>query len=262
MEHSNIPPVVILAGGRGTRLGSFEQQLPKPMVEVGGIPIILRIMDHYSNDGFNNFIILAGYKSELIKNFMRNLKFYGNDIEINLANETVSFVSGFPTRKRENWNITILDSGIETQTGGRILHAAPLLNKYENFFLTYGDALADVNFKNELDFHIKHGKIGTVLGVTVKSKFGKIEVEGSKVVSFSEKPSSRGETISGGFFVFKREILDFITDSKTVLEGDPLSKIASLDQLEVFRHESFWQCMDTPRELAILEEAVSKRENS
>lgn len=262
MKNSTNPPVVILAGGRGTRLGSFEQQLPKPMVEVAGVPIILRIMDSYSEHGFNNFIILAGYKSELIKNFMKNLKFFGNNVQIDIVSDTVTCVPGFSTKKRENWNITILDSGVETQTGGRVLHAAPLLHQFENFFLTYGDALTDVNFNNELDFHIKHGKIGTVLGVSIKSKFGKLELDGSKVISFSEKPSIRGETISGGFFVFKREILDYIENAATILEGEPLSRISALNQLEVFQHESFWQCMDTPRELAILEETILAMEKN
>jgi glucose-1-phosphate cytidylyltransferase len=256
VENIAKPPVVILAGGRGTRLGSLEQQLPKPMVEVAGVPIILRIMDSYSKYGFSNFIILAGYKSEMIKNFMINLKYFGNNIEINMENESLLFPAGFKTKNREKWRITVLDSGIETETGGRILHAAPILKQHSDFFLTYGDALADVDFEKELDFHLSHAKIGTVLGVSIKSKFGKIETDGSKVLTFAEKTANKGEVISGGFFVFKKEILNYIDSSATILESEPLTRITSIDQLEAFHHQGFWQCMDTPRELAILEQAV------
>jgi len=249
-------PVVILAGGLGSRLGETTQRIPKPMVEVAGAPIMLRIMDNYASYGFKNFVILAGYKSDMIRSFIGGLHLRDVNLTYSTLNGEASTTSVFPVGNTRDWMVTVLDSGVDTNTGGRLLHAKPFLEHHENFFLTYGDALTDVDFGEELSFHCRHSKIGTVLGVLQQSKFGKLELNGERVIEFSEKPKSAGNLISGGFFIFNHGIFDYLTSKDSVLEEHPLRELTNDKQLMCFQHGGFWQCMDTPKEMTIMEEAI------
>lgn len=253
---SRKPPVLILAGGLGSRLGDITQNIPKPMIELAGVPILVRIMESYAAQGFAEFVVLAGYKADVIKSYFANITNHQPNITFDLSSGFSTTPSGYPVAIPRGWNVTILDSGIETETGGRLLHATKFLESHEVFFLTYGDALCDVDFEAELKFHLSHGRIGTVLGVNPPSKFGLLEVDGTLVKSFSEKRKNPGELISGGFFIFNSGILAMIEGPHTVLEENPLRQLANASELEVYRHQGFWHCMDTPRELASLQAIV------
>lgn len=227
--------VVILAGGLGTRLSEYTKKIPKPMVKVKKKPIITHIMEHYAKFGFKNFFVATGYKQQIIKNYFKNKKF--------------------------GWNINIINTGLKTMTGGRLKRLKKFL-KEDSFLLTYGDGLSDVNIKNLIKFHKKNKAIVTLTAVRPPARFGAIKIKGKKVKYFKEKSRLNEGWINGGFFVMEPKIFDYIKGDKTFLEREPLSKLGSNNKLNAFKHNGFWQCMDTVRDKEILEKALSKKKLS
>lgn len=243
-------PVVILAGGFGTRLREETEFRPKPMVPIGGRPIIWHIMKSYAHYGFYKFIICLGYKGDMIKDYFLNYGIHGVDVTIN----TKTGVVIEHQENEEGWEVTLTDTGENCFTGGRVARASRYIDT-DKFLLTYGDGVADVNLDALLKFHNSHGKIATVTGVTVPSRFGNLEIDADRVISFSEKNVLSDKYINGGFFVFEKEFLKYLVmDSSCVLERAPLHDAARDGQLMVYRHNGFWQCMDTFRERQKLEE--------
>jgi glucose-1-phosphate cytidylyltransferase len=240
--------VVILAGGQGTRLSEETAVIPKPMVEIGGKPLLWHIMNIYSAYGFHDFVIALGYRGDVIKNYFINFYHYQNDLHIDLRTGVVTVT---PTSE-SNWRVHLIDTGLQTQTGGRVARMRRLLAG-GTFMLTYGDGVGDVDITRLLAFHRQHGKLATVTAVRPVARFGEISVEGSRVVHFKEKPQTGEGLINGGFFVFEPGVLDYLDDDQTVLEGAPLERLAREGQLMAYRHEQFWQCMDTLRDKIFLE---------
>jgi glucose-1-phosphate cytidylyltransferase len=242
--------VVLLAGGLGTRLREETEVKPKPMVEVGGRPILWHIMKTYASYGHTDFVICAGYKGEVIKNWFANFRILNSDFTVSFKNSVnIQFHSEL---EEMGWNATIADTGAETMTGGRIKKVAKYVGK-ETFLCTYGDGLADVDIAKLMEFHKSHGKIATLTTVKPVSRFGVLEIGASnQIESFKEKPQAEG-FINGGFFVFEPEIFDYLNED-CVLEQEPLRRLAEEGQLMAFHHEGFWQPMDTFRELTILNE--------
>ena len=241
--------VVILAGGFGTRLAEETDRIPKPMVEIGGKPILWHIMKIYSHWGFNEFVIAAGYKAEVIKEYFLNYYALNSDITVNLSTGEVSFFGG---RKKENWIVHIIDTGLYTNTGGRVKRLEKFIGR-QRFMLTYGDGVANINIKKLLEFHEKVGKIATITAVRPPARFGGIIFDGDLVAKFTEKPQIGEGWINGGFMVFEPEIFDWIEGDHTSLEADVLEELAQEGQLAAYKHEGFWQCMDTLRDKRLLE---------
>lgn len=248
--------VVILAGGFGTRLSEYTDLIPKPLVPVSGMPIIWHIMKLYSFYGHRKFYIALGYKGEEIKKFFRDYQFFQNDIKILTKSSQVEMI----TNKNEDWEINLIETGAESMTGGRLKRMSPFID--DDFMLTYGDGIADININDLVNFHIDNNKIGTVTCVRPMPKYGIIEIEDNLAVSFEEKNKMKTGWINGGFFVFKKEFLDFIEDDNTVLERNPLEKISSMKELSAYKHEGFWQCMDTKRDKDFLDEYLSHKTNT
>ena len=223
--------VVILAGGLGTRLSEYTKKIPKPMVKINKKPIIFHIMKHYAKFGFKDFFIAAGYKQQVLKNYFRN--------------------------KNLGWKINIINTGPKTMTGGRLKRLKKYL-KNETFLLTYGDGLSDVNINKLIKFHNKNKGYATLTAVRPPARFGAIKIKGKKVTYFKEKSKLNEGWINGGFFVFEKEIFNYIKNDQTFLEKEPLSKIGNLKKLNAFKHNGFWQCMDTVRDKEILEKAFKK----
>ena len=245
--------VVILAGGLGTRLSEETELIPKPMVLIGNKPILVHIIEHYSKYGFNDFIIALGYKQEIIKNYFSNFIKNNSDLEVDLKSNKVKILSS----KKFNWKIKLVFTGYESNTGGRLL----LLKKYikdNNFMLTYGDGLSNINLKKLLDFHKKHKKIATVTAVRPEARFGNIKIDKNKSVhSFAEKPRTDSGLINGGFFVFNKKIFKYIKDDSSILEKYPLEELAKDNNLFAYHHKGFWQCMDNIRDKKYLESLLS-----
>jgi glucose-1-phosphate cytidylyltransferase len=243
-------PVVILAGGLGTRLREETEFRPKPMVPIGGKPILWHIMKIYAHYGFYRFIICLGYKGEMIKNYFLNSHLDGVDF-------TVQTKTGFVTEHQinsENWEVTLADTGQTCMTGGRIARIARYINA-ERFLVTYGDGLANVNIDDLLNFHLSHKKLITLTGVNLISRFGNLEISGNKIISFAEKKKINDEWINGGFFVCEREFLKYLSpQDDCVFEQEPLKRSAADGELMMYKHTGFWQCMDTYREHQLLEE--------
>lgn len=237
--------VVILAGGFGSRLSEETIDKPKPMVEVGLKPIIWHIMKLYSYYRFNEFIICAGYKSNYIKS-------YFNEYMMNLHDITFDFKNNLKTyhkKKVDPWNITIVDTGLNTNTGGRIKKIKNFLDDDDNFFMTYGDGVGNINIKKLLDNHLKSNKIGTVTAVLPKAKYGNLNFNlRGKLKSFEEKPKSEGGWVNGGFFVLNKKIFKYIKSDKTIFEHEPLNSLVRENQLNAYFHKDFWQSMDTLRD--------------
>ncbi len=242
--------VVILAGGFGTRFSEETDLRPKPMIEIGGKPIIWHIMKIYATYGINEFIIALGYKAEVIKEYFLNFYAINNDISIDLSNGKTTIHDG----KQPNWKIHLVDTGLHTQTGGRLKRLQGWLDDNEPFLFTYGDGVADIDIQALMEFHQTHGKLATVTTVRAPARFGRIRYEGNQVVDFHEKPETGEGWINGGFYVLNKKAIDYITDDETVWEIDPLQRLTQEGELTGFPHYKFWSCMDTLREKNFLED--------
>ena len=240
--------VVILAGGYGTRLSEETTVRPKPMVEIGGKPILWHIMNIYSAHGFDDFIIACGYKGEVIKDYFRQLYYQNADLVVDL--EKGSFTTVNPQSPK--WKVAVIDTGLETMTGGRLLRLKRWVGD-QPFMVTYGDGVGSVDIAELLKFHKAHGKLATVTAVRPPARFGGLVFQGDLVSEFSEKPQASEGWINGGFFIFQPEVLDYIQDDSTILERVPLERLAADGQLVAYRHTGFWQPMDTVRERQLLE---------
>tara|TARA_Y100000741_G_C18252053_1_gene557622 strand:- start:271 stop:963 length:693 start_codon:yes stop_codon:yes gene_type:complete len=225
--------VVILAGGLGSRLSEITKKIPKPMIKIGKEPIIVHIMNTFLKYGFNEFIIASGYKSFLIERFFK--------------------------KNKKDYKVKIVNTGIDTMTGGRLIPLKKILKK-ERFFLTYGDGVSNINIKKLLKFHIKNNKIGTVTAVHPVARFGEIVIKKNLVKSFKEKPQTKKDWINGGFFIFEPSFLNLIKNKNDILEGRPLESLSRKKQLSAYKHTGFWQCMDTKRDRDYLEK-ISRTSN-
>ena len=245
-----IMKTVILAGGFGTRLSEYTDIKPKPMVEIGGQPILWHIMNIYSHCGFNDFVIALGYKGEVIKEYFLNYYSLKSDFTIDLTNGKANYLH----KKMMDWKVTLIDTGLNSMTGGRIKR----LQKYigdETFMLTYGDGVANVNINKLVEFHTNHGKMATITAVHPAARFGELVISKEQdVISFKEKPQITKGWINGGFFVLEPEFFDLIEGDSTVLEEEPLERAAEAGELKAYLHDGFWQCMDTVRDRKVLED--------
>jgi glucose-1-phosphate cytidylyltransferase len=239
--------VLILAGGYGTRLSEETDIRPKPMVEIGGKPIIWHIMKMYSHYGFNDFVILLGYKGYSIKEYFANYYLHQSDVTFDMSNGGMEIHNN----SSEPWKVTLLDTGLDSMTGGRIKRAVDFIGD-ETFLLTYGDGVSDVNIKNLVEFHKMNKAKLTLTAIQPAGRFGALDIDGNKVEKFIEKPEGDGSWINGGFMVCEPEILDFIESDQTVLEQEPLRKLAEIGELAAFKHDGFWSCMDTLRDKVAL----------
>lgn len=236
--------VVILAGGYGTRISEESDIKPKPMIEIGGKPILWHIMKHYSSYGFNEFVILLGYKSYVIKEYFANYYLHNSDVTIDTAKQSLEIHDNYS----EDWKITLLETGIDTMTGGRVKRAQKYIGN-DPFFLTYGDGVSDVNIKELLKFHNTHGKKMTMTAIQPEGRFGALDtLPDGRVSKFLEKPKGDGSWINGGFFVCDPSILNYISNDTTILERDPLERLAQEGELFSYKHDGFWKCMDTLRD--------------
>jgi glucose-1-phosphate cytidylyltransferase len=244
--------VLILCGGQGTRFREETEFRPKPMIEIGGRPILWHIMKHYAHHGMKDFVLCLGYKGHVIKDFFLNYEAHVTDLTVHLGRQKAVEYHG--SHAEDDWTVTLADTGPTAQTGARIRRAGKYLGP-EPFCATYGDGVSDVDLTALVAFHRSHGKLGTVTGVRPKSRFGELTVSGGQVTSFAEKPAADG-MISGGFFVFEREFVDQYLDSRDdlILEHEPLQRLAAAGQLMVFEHHGFWQSMDTLRDWRTLED--------
>ena len=241
--------VVILAGGLGTRLTEETETRPKPMVEIGGRPILWHIMKIYAHHGFREFVVALGYKGDVIKRyFLDYSKLQCQNLTVNLGSGDVMRRGGPP----EDWTVHLVDTGYSTNTGGRLKRLAPILGR-ETFMATYGDGVADVDIQALVRFHRGHGKRATATAVRPPARFGGLVFEGDRIAEFTEKPQVGEGWINGGFFVLEPEVLDYIADDQTSWEREPLEQLAGEGQLMAYRHGEFWQCMDTLRDLRLLE---------
>lgn len=248
MQQITQTPVFILCGGLGTRLKEETEFKPKPMVPIGNYPILWHIMHIYRRHGFRKFILCTGFKSEVIKSFFLNYASMNSDFTVDLKTNNLTMHT---IDHEEDWEVTLAYTGEETMTGGRIAIAAEkYLSNSEHVAVTYGDGLTNANLKAELDFHLTHGKIGTVLGVNPPSRFGEILLSGDEVVEFAEKPEFTEKWINGGYFFFNREFFtEYLEKNEDcILERTPLVKLAKAGQLNIYKHRGFWACMDTQRD--------------
>jgi glucose-1-phosphate cytidylyltransferase len=242
--------VVILAGGLGTRLVEETTVRPKPMVEIGGRPILWHIMKLYSAQGFNDFILCLGYKGYYIKEFFANYFLHMSDVTFDMSTNQMEV----HRRSAEPWRVTLVDTGEKTMTGGRIKRIREHVAQEEVFALTYGDGVADIDLNAELAFHRGHGKLATVTAVRPMRQFGEINLVGDRIQSFQEKPENRSDWISGGFFMLSPKIIDRIEDDMTIWERGPMSSLVEDDEMRAFVHTGFWHAMDTLRDKMFLEE--------
>jgi len=240
---------VILAGGKGTRLMEETVIKPKPMVEIGEKPILWHIMKIYSVYGINEFIICVGYKGYIIKEYFANYFLHNSDLTVDLKNNSITYHSS----KAEPWKVTIVDTGEDTQTGGRLKRVAKYLKGEDIFCFTYGDGLTDANIEDEIKFHKNHGKLATILAVQPPGRFGALKIEGKSVIDFIEKPPGDGSWINGGFFVLSSKVIELIKGDEIPWEGEPLRKLAEMGELVAFKHRGFWHPMDTLRDKLYLE---------
>jgi glucose-1-phosphate cytidylyltransferase len=249
-------PVVILCGGRGSRLGEESDIRPKPMVEIGGKPILWHIMKIYSSYGYNRFILALGYKADYIKTYFQNYRNSAYDFTLHMRQDKeIIYHSSAPEKE---WEITFIDTGLETLKGARIKMLEKYINS-DNFFLTYGDGVSNIDIEKLYNFHIENNKIATLSAVRPPSRFGIIEIKNNIVEKFDEKPQMSEGFINGGFFVLNRKIFDFLTEEINCdFEFGPLDKIARIGQLMAYKHNEFWQCMDTKREKDYLENLWSQ----
>jgi glucose-1-phosphate cytidylyltransferase len=245
--------VAILAGGVGSRLAEETQIKPKPMVEIGGHPILWHIMKHYAHYGFAEFVIALGYKGEIIKRYMVDYCRMRSNLTVDFRNGDVEVHDSY----KADWTVELIDTGIDTFTGGRIKRLAPYLGN-RTFMLTWGDGVSDVNLNALLKFHKSHGKLATLTAVRPAARFGHLDIDGCKVREFSEKPQTSEGWINGAFFVLEPGIFDYIDGDETQWEKEPLENLARDGELMAYRHTSFWQCMDTMRDKVLLESLWQK----
>jgi glucose-1-phosphate cytidylyltransferase len=247
--------VLILAGGFGSRLSEETSLKPKPMIEIGGKPILWHIMKIYSYYGFNDFVILCGYKGYMIKSYFVNYYRHMADMTIDMGNNSIEYHKN----NAEPWKVTLIDTGIDTMTGGRIKRVKEYIGN-EPFMLTYGDGVADVNIPELLEYHKSHGKAITMTAVQPEGRFGSLVLdEIGKVINFVEKPKGDGTWINGGFFVCEPKIIDYIENDKTFFEREPLENLAKDGELYTYKHLGFWKPMDTLRDKSQLEELIDKK---
>jgi glucose-1-phosphate cytidylyltransferase len=251
--------VVLLCGGKGTRLGEVTAGLiPKPMVRIGGKPILWHLMDSFASQGFSEFVLCAGHLSEVIKHYFTNLRSFSSDIRAETGSGAVSYL----TKSMNNWIVTVAETGEETMTAGRLVQASKYLGE-EPFILTYGDGLANVNITSLLAFHASHGKLATITGVVPPGRFGELGLKGDQVVQMLEKPEQSDRYINGGFMVLNRQFVDTYCNVENanglMLERAPLERAAKDGELMVFRHKGFWQCMDTARDWELLNELAQQK---
>jgi glucose-1-phosphate cytidylyltransferase len=245
---------VILAGGFGTRIADVDSTIPKPLIKINDKPLLWHILKHYSKFGFNDFIIAGGYKIDKIKEYFLNLDYLNNDFEINYVNNKIKILSKI---KKKKWKVSIVDTGKNSMTGGRILRLKKYLKDEKNFMVTYGDGLCDVNIKHLLKFHISHKKICSVTAVRPQARFGELQIKNKKVVKFKEKPQVQDGRINGGYFVFTNKIFDYLENTQTILEKEPLENLSKSYNLMAFNHDGFWHCVDTKRDLESLEKIIT-----
>ena len=241
---------IILAGGLGSRLSEETVLRPKPMVEIGGKPILWHIMNIYAAHGVNEFIIALGYKAEVIKEYFLNFYAINNDISVDLSNGKTVIHDG----NQPDWKIHLVDTGLYTQTGGRLKRLRAWLSEDETFMFTYGDGVADIDVEALLEFHNSHGKLATVTTVRPLARFGRITFDGDHIAEFYEKPHEAEGWINGGFFVLNTKVIDYIEGDESIWERDPIERLAHDGQLVGYRHYGFWSCMDTLKEKNYLEE--------
>ena len=247
--------VAILAGGVGSRLAEETVVKPKPMIEIGGHPILWHIMMLYSHFGFNQFVIALGYKGEMIKKYFVDHCTLGGNLTVDFQTSQIEKHDDL----NPSWRVELVDTGASSMTGGRIRRLAPYLNN-ETFMLTWGDGVSDINLSNLLAFHRSHGKLATVTAVRPPARYGYMKFEGEKVAEFTEKPQLGEGWINGAFFVLEPQVFEYIENDTTQWEKEPLERLAKDGQLMAYRHESFWQCMDTLREKYILEKLWENNE--
>lgn len=250
---------IILAGGLGTRLGEETTIRPKPLVEIGGKPIIWHIMKHYSYYGINEFVILLGYKGYMIKEFFDNYRRHLYNMKIDFKHNKSEVLKSDLNIEEENWTIELIDTGEHSMTGGRLKRAYEYLKDEEMFCLTYGDGVSNVDIAKEIEFHKTHGKIATMTAAFPPARWGAININDNNMITdFVEKPKGDNAYINGGFFVLNKEIFNYLKDDSTIFEQEPLRNLAKDNELIAFKHEDFWQCMDTQRDKALLEDMWNK----
>lgn len=242
--------VVILCGGLGTRLREETEFRPKPMVEIGGKPILWHIMKIYAHYGFKDFVLCLGYKGEMVKEYFYNYEVFNNDFTIEFGKK--KSIEIHSKNEESDWKVTLADTGANALKGARLKKIERYIDG-DNFMMTYGDGVADINMRDLMNYHISHGKIATISGVNPIGRFGKLKIEGDKVVKFFEKPDENDDLVNGGFSVFNRKIFDYLDISDDCdLEYGPLEQIAAEGQMMVYRHDKFWACMDTLRDTEYL----------
>jgi glucose-1-phosphate cytidylyltransferase len=241
---------VILAGGLGTRLSEETSARPKPMVEIGGRPMLWHVMKIYSHYGINDFVVCCGYKGYVIKEYFANYFLHSSDVTFDFQQNSVQVHQ----RRTEPWRVTLVDTGELSMTGGRLRRVTEYVSDEEAFCFTYGDGLGDMNISETIDFHREHGKLATLTATYPPGRFGAINIQGKQVRSFKEKPKGDGALINGGFFVLSPQVLRLIRDDSTIWEQDPLMQLAQEGQLMAYEHHGFWQAMDTLRDKVLLEE--------
>jgi len=245
---------LILAGGLGTRISEESEQKPKPMIEIGGLPILWHIMKQYSYHDINEFVILLGYRGYYIKEYFSNYFLHQSDVTIDLANNSMEIHN----TSSQDWKVTLLDTGLNTMTGGRVKRAKNYIDD-DTFLLTYGDGVSDINISETIRFHQNHGKLVTMTSIQPEGRYGALDInENNKVNSFIEKPKGDGNWINGGFFVCDKKVLDYIDGDDTVFEKEPLVKLADEGEIIAFKHDGFWKCMDTLRDKVQLNEMWDK----
>ncbi len=241
---------VILAGGLGTRLSEETSTRPKPMVEIGGKPILWHIMKMYSYHGVNDFVICCGYKGYVIKEYFANYFLHTSDVTFDMRNNRMEVHH----KRAEPWNVTLVDTGDDVMTGGRLRRVADYVKAETAFCFTYGDGLGDIDIGATIDFHKRHGKAATLTATFPPGRFGALDIHAQQVMNFKEKPKGDGAMINGGFFVLSPRVLDYLEDDATIWEQQPLQRLAADDQLMAHEHHGFWQPMDTLRDKHLLEE--------
>jgi len=240
--------VLILAGGFGTRIAEYTDAIPKPMVPIGGKPIIWHIMSHYAKYKHNSFHLALGYKAEVIKDYFLKYRELNSNFSIELNTGLTTFQENF----LEDWKVNLVDTGLNTMTGGRIKRMSSLIGN-ETFLMTYGDGLSNINLDSLISFHREHGKLVTMTAVRPSARFGELELNENKVISFQEKPQLQKGWINGGFFVIEPSFLEMIEGDKIMLEREPLELASKMGELMAYKHHGFWQCMDTKRDKDLLE---------